>query len=100
MVAQCDRRGACIAAVALSHGINANIVHRRLRERGQGALPVTPPAFIPVTLGEAERQATVPVPVSPPDIRIEVQRANATIVVHWPLQGSAACAQRLREWLQ
>ncbi len=32
--------------------------------------------------------------------RIEVQRADATVVVHWPLQGGAACAQWLREWLR
>jgi transposase len=33
------------------------------------------------------------------DIRIEVKRANTSIVVHWPLAGAAACAQWLRECL-
>ena len=32
VVAQCRADGASIAAVALTHGINANIVHRWLRE--------------------------------------------------------------------
>lgn len=32
VVAQCRADGASIAAVALAHGINANIVHRWLRE--------------------------------------------------------------------
>ena len=36
----------------------------------------------------------------PPDIRVEVTRANATIVVKWPLQDSAACAVWLRELLR
>ena len=37
-----------IAAVALGHAINANIVHRWLREHSQGALAIRPQAFIPV----------------------------------------------------
>lgn len=32
VVLECRRRGASVAGVALSHGINANIVHRWLRE--------------------------------------------------------------------
>ena len=97
VVGQCSQRGASIAAVALGHGINANIVHRWIREHGQGALGATTPAFIPLTLSEVPRQAAVP--VAPPEIRVEVQRANTTIVVNWPLQGGASCAQWLREWL-
>jgi len=33
VVAQCQVRGASVAGVALAHGINANIVHRWLREQ-------------------------------------------------------------------
>ena len=113
IVGECGQPGASIAAVALGHGINANIVHRWLREhsRGtlsvQGALNVQPPAFVPVTLTAqptTQTQAPLsqtsqsPTP-SPPDIRIEVHRPNTTIVVNWPLQGGATCAQWLREWL-
>ena len=97
VVTQCGQPGSSIAAVALGHGINANIVHRWLREHSQSALVVQSSAFVPVTLDES-----VPVPTPPPapDIRIEVQRANTTIVVKWPLQGGAACAVWLREWLR
>ena len=61
--------------------------------------PITmlPPTFVPVTLDSATEPATVQ-PTA--DIRVEVKRANATIVVHWPLAGGAACAQWLRECLQ
>ena len=99
-VGECGQVGASIAAVALKHGVNANIVHRWLREHSQARLAVQPLAFMPVTL---TAQAISPSPQSelptPPDIRIEVQRANTTIVVNWPLQGGASCAQWLREWL-
>jgi len=97
-VGECGQAGASIAAVALKHGVNANIVHRWLREHSQGTLVVQPLAFVPVTL-TAPSTPPLPKPPAPADIRIQVQRANTTIVVNWPLQGGAACAQWLREWL-
>ena len=97
VVGACSQPGASIAGVALQHGINANIVHRWLREHSQGTLVNRPPTFVPVTLDSATEPATVQ-PTA--DIRVEVKRANATIVVHWPLAGGAACAQWLRECLQ
>ncbi len=96
VVGACAQPGASIAGVALQHGINANIVHRWLREHSRGTLVNRPQTFVPVTLNAA----TQPAPVQPTaDIRIEVKRANTTIVVHWPLGGGAACAQWLRECL-
>jgi transposase len=94
---ECRQSGASVAGVALSHGINANIVHRWLREQTPSALAVQSQAFVPVRLDES---APSPAPHAEPDIRVEVQRANATIVVKWPLQGGAACAAWLREWLR
>ena len=95
----CRQSGASVAGVALSHGINANIMHRRLYEHSQTALVPQSQAnaFVPVTLDEP---APGSAPQAAPDIRVEMQRANATIVVKWPLQGSAACAAWLREWLR
>ena len=94
---ECRQSGASVAGVALSHGINANIVHRWLREQTPSALSVQSQAFVPVTLNDS---APGPASQAEPDIRVEVQRANATIVVKWPLQGGAACAAWLREWLR
>jgi transposase len=94
---ECQQSGASVAGVALSHGINANIVHRWLRESTPTALVLQSAEFVPVTLNDS---ATGSAPHAEPDIRVEVQRANATIVVKWPLQGSAACAAWLREWLR
>jgi transposase len=97
IVAACAQPGASIAGLALQHGINANIVHRWLREHSQGTLVNRAQTFVPVTLNSA----TEPVTAQPTgDIRIEVKRVNTTIVVHWPLAGGAACAQWLRECLQ
>ena len=97
VVGACAQPGASIAGVAMQHGINANIVHRWLREHSQDTLVNRPQTFVPVTLNSATEPATVQ-PTA--DIRVEIKRANATIVVHWPLAGGAACAQWLRECLQ
>ena len=100
---ECRQSSASVVAVALSHGINANIVHRWLREHSHTALvlqsqaKVNANAFVPVTLDEPAQSFA---PQAAPDIRVEVQRANATIVVKWPLQGSASCAALLREWMR
>ena len=97
VVGACAESGASVAGVALQHGIDANIVHRWLREHSQGTLVNRPQTFVPVTLSAATQRA----PVQPTaDIRIEIKRANTTVVVHWPLGGGAACAQWLRECLQ
>ena len=99
ILSECSQPGASVAGVALSHGINANIVHRWLRDPAQSALAsqLQANAFVAVTLAEA---APGPAPQLAPDIRVEVHRANTAIVVKWPLQGSAACAAWLREWLR
>ncbi len=93
VVQECGRRGASVAGVALSHGINANIVHRWLREQGGGALLVQPLAhFLPVTLDAP--------PIPSADIRVEVRRGMSAIVVSWPLEGASSCAAWLRDWLK
>ena len=94
---ECRQPGASIAGVALSHGINANIVHRWLREDVRSALVTQSQAFVAVTLDEP---APGPFAQAEPDIRVEVHRANSAIVVKWPLEGAASCAAWLREWLR
>ena len=96
VVGACAQPDVSITAVALEHRINANIVHRWLREHSQGMLIDKQKAFVPVTLSAAT-EPTTPQPTT--DIRVEVKRANATIIVHWPLADGAACAQWLRECL-
>ena len=90
-----------MARVALLHGLNANVVHRwRVDERNAGlpAMQEAPSGFLAVKI--IPKTCTNSEPLPPADIRFEVTRDNATIVVKWPLQDSAACAVWLREWLR
>jgi transposase len=96
VLAECGLPGASVAQVALSHGLNANLVHK-WRRTAQG---VSAPAA--VASGATEFLA---VTVSPPaepaaDIRIEVRRGPISITITWPMTGAGDCAAWMRELLR
>lgn len=99
IVQQCRQSGASVAGVALSHGINANIVHRWLREHSGAIVVAQPQAFIPLKLEQPMQQGSSASAPSA-DIRVEVRRGANAIVVSWPLEGANSCAAWLREWLR
>lgn len=91
-----------MAAVAMSLGINANLLRRWVRDAemkpaGDGAakktaVPVLPrPAFVPMT---------VPAPSSTQGICIELRRGPVSITVTWPADAASDCATWMRELLR
>ena len=105
MLQACRQPDASAAAIARQHGLNANVVHRwRVNERNTVALTVavsqtaSPSGFVGVSFHPETPAPAEPMPL--PDIRIELQRGNATAVVHWPVQAAASCAAWLQEWLR
>ena len=106
---QCAAPGASVAKVAMSHGVNANIVHgwRKLaRERDGIALPPPSPttlpaqtaASVPQFLPVSRAQTTSPAP--PVDIQIELRRGAAAMKITWPIAAAAECAAWMRELLR
>jgi transposase-like protein len=92
-----------IAAVALAHSLNANMLRKWVieaehkgikpvaaaRASDEAALP--PPNFVPLALK------------APPvdgDIRIELQRAGTTVKIAWPAAAARDCAAWLSDWLR
>ena len=101
VVEACARADASIAGVAMQHGINANIVHRWIREHSQGILIAQPLAFVPVTLAsDAEVAVPAALAQSTAEIRMELRRGAATVTVTWPSQLASECGVWLREWLR
>ena len=91
---QCAAPGASVAKVAMSHGVNANVVHRWVqlaREGGAGMPSVR--QFVPASLA-APSQLIIA------DIRIELRRGATAITVHWPSAEAAQCAAWMRELLR
>jgi transposase len=101
VVQACRQPGASVARVAMAHGINANIVHRWLREPSRALAVAQAPAFVPISLAPPIAQPTDRAPpTAASDIRVEVRRGTSVLTVNWPLDGAAACAQWLRDWLK
>jgi transposase len=90
-----------MAAVALAHGLNANLLRRWVIEQDrtdaatniQETMPLLAAGeFVPLQLTSPSNAAS--------DIRVEVRRGATTVTASWPAQESSACAAWLREWLK
>jgi transposase len=95
IIAECDVPGASVAKVALSHGINANIVHGWRKLAGCVPAAVSRPEFIPV--------AVAPMAQTRADDRIvelELRRGAVTIKVLWPMGATAELTAFTRELLR
>ena len=107
-VAACAQPGMSMAAVAMAHGINANLLRRWVHEAemrpsrdvvradaGDAAKAQEPKTvFVPVSL-----PASAP-PAQVPDIRVELRRGPTTVTVTWPAGAAAECAAWMRELLR
>ena len=103
---QCAAPGASVAKVAMSHGVNANVVHgwRKLARERDGIALVPPssatlsakmaasvPQFLPVSVMQATS------PPAPSDIQIELRRGATAMKITWPITAAAECAVWMRE---
>lgn len=106
-VAACMQPGMSMAAVAMAHGINANLLRRWVRQAEMTTSidvpaktlrrvehPTLAPAFVPVALPAP----AAPTPIA--DIRIELQRGPTAVTVTWPASAASECAAWMRELLR
>jgi len=105
VLAQCDEPGASVARVAMSHGINDNVVHRwrQLARQQRTAAPamVSEPrsaepaaAFVPLALPEP---AVAEVKT---EVRLDIRRGAVTVGVAWPQEALGDLAGFVRELLK
>ena len=99
VVEACTRPGVSMAAVALAHGLNANLLRRWVVEKK--SMDLTPR---PATRPSEQEFLALPLVTQPPpaagDIRIELRRGATTVTIRWPAQAAGECAVWLREWLR
>ena len=101
VVEACAGPGVSMAAVALAHGLNANLLRRWVVEKKSIGLTPGPAR-------SAQQQEFLALPLvtgvqSAPaagDIRIELRRGATTVTIGWPAQAAGDCAAWLREWLR
>lgn len=93
VLSECAQPGASVAGVALSHGINANVVHKWRRLAHSDAAPTPVASFVPVAL-------PAPSCPAPADIRMELRRGATTMTITWPAAAATDCAAWMRELLR
>jgi transposase len=115
VLAECQQPGASVAAVALAHGLNVNLVRKWLVGRGikRTGLPaqrivarMRPAAaevkaaalqFIPIELAPVAPASEEAAAASASDIHIELTRGGTQLSVRWPATQASSCAAWLHE---
>ena len=95
IIAECEAPGASVAKVALSHGINANIVHGWRKLAGRVAPVIVRPEFVPVTVASAERARA-----EDRTVELELRRGAVVIKMLWPMDATAELSAFTRELLR
>ena len=98
VLAECSQAGASVSAVALAHGLNANLVHKWRRQaeaRARDQTLTTAPSFIPVEIASAQSAGD-----TPQVIEFHLQRAGLKVCIRWPMMAAAMSAPWLRELLR
>lgn len=97
VMSECDPPGASVAKVAMSYGINTNVVHgwrKAARGASSGAISQQQ-EFVPIRLAPA---AVKPTPDR--DIEVELRRGAVTMKISWPTAAAADFAAWTRELLR
>ena len=118
VLTECQQAGASVAAIALAHGLNVNLLRKWLigrgikrsglaaprmvtRERPPAAVPAAAALqFIPVEVAPMVAVDAEPAELAAPnpsDIHIELSRGATQLCVRWPSAQAAACSAWLRE---
>jgi transposase-like protein len=97
LIAACLVPGASIAAIANAHDMNANVLHRWLRDQRQSALNGNACAEVATLEGPApELPSFIPLPlaVKLPEpvqrvIQVEVRKGTLMMTVTWPISAAS-----------
>lgn len=95
LVAQCQQPHVSVAAIALSHGINANLLRKWIREQGDAGRIVSPAshALVPAKSGFIELHPSLPGDegcqpgtAAPTRITVELSSNQGPVRLHWPAE--------------
>lgn len=113
VLAECEAPGASVSAVALAHGLNANLVRKWLVGRGikrtglpaprmasapttdAPSMPVvaTPASFVPVQLPPAQAAPAK-------DVKVQMRRGATTVTLSWPAESAGDLMTWMRELMK
>ena len=99
VVAACSTPGVSVAAVAMAHGVNANLARRWVvgaERSGTGALVNAASAFVASAFVPVQMPSVTPAA----DIRLELRRGATLINISWPCAAALECASWIRALLR
>lgn len=100
IVAACKEPGASVARIAREHDLNANLVHKWIRQANANTLPAIAPAFVALPVSSAQASRPSPSSVADERVQLEIPFRQQTIKVSCPVSQSDRCLALLRELLQ
>ena len=97
LVAAYQQPGASVAAVALQHGMNTNVLHRWLKEHQRsGCHQLAKPCMSTITMTPPPAPAFVALalpPVTPvhteQEIKVELRKGALSMTMTWPMSAAA-----------
>lgn len=102
LLAACRAPGASIAAVASAHGMNANVLHRWLKESSQSMAPIGSGSGTGATAADIADQRvpsfialpllTKPAEPVEREIKVEVRKGGLVMTVSWPMSAASEFA--------
>ena len=93
LVRKCQVPGISVAARAMAHGINANLLRRWIGQQiARGALVASPPALLPVTV-----QVLPAAALPPPSASVYIARVHRD-QVSWCTRSPARCGRCTTPW--
>lgn len=103
VIAKCVQPGVSVAAVALAHGLNANMLRKWVKEAVHSGR-LSPVAVVAKPEAAGHAGTFVPLEVSgtrvADPIRIELHRSGIAVSVSWPVSAAGECATWMRELLR
>ncbi len=95
VLAECEAPGASVAKVAMSRGINANIVHGWRKIAREAGVVTVSEHFVPLAVAAAKPEAT-----DERVIEVEVRRSSLTVKLSWPMSAAMDLSAWMRELLR
>ncbi|MFT4438714.1 transposase [Caballeronia sp. 15715] len=107
LIEQCRQVGISCSAVAISHGLNPNVLRRWIKEAADpsdAAPPAPKPVDVELKPAVVALPMTVPIAQAPDaaqaNVRIDIQRNGTTVSVLWPQLCLSDSAAWVREVLR
>ncbi len=98
LVALC-RPGVSVSAVALAHGVNANMLRRWINQY-RNELHTAPAASVPSNLVAVRVDLPAQVPARDDAIEISIEKNRARVSIRWPGNQAQAFGLWLGAWLK